>query len=96
MNILFKFQLLKVNPTKLREALTSRTIEARGDVVNTPLDIEQAQYARDALAKAIYDKHFSWLVARLNASLAPKSYDARSSVIGILDIYGFEIFPKNR
>ncbi|PZC85823.1 hypothetical protein B5X24_HaOG215185 [Helicoverpa armigera] len=87
--------LLKVNSSKLREVLTSRTIDARGDVVCTPLDLEQAQYARDALAKAIYDKHFSWLVSRLNASLAPKDKDTRSSVIGILDIYGFEIFPKN-
>ncbi|CAK1580610.1 unnamed protein product [Parnassius mnemosyne] len=87
--------LLKVNVLKLREVLTSRTIDARGDVVNTPLDLEQSQYARDALAKAIYDKHFSWLVSRLNASLAPKERDPRASVIGILDIYGFEIFPKN-
>ncbi|KOB70729.1 Uncharacterized protein OBRU01_14903, partial [Operophtera brumata] len=87
--------LLKINPTKLREALTSRTIDARGDVVSTPLDLEQAQYARDALAKAMYDKHFSWLVSRINASLTPREKDARSSVIGILDIYGFEIFPKN-
>ncbi|KAF9795843.1 hypothetical protein SFRURICE_003305 [Spodoptera frugiperda] len=88
-------ELLKVDSTKLKEVLTSRTISARGDVVNTPLDLEQAQYARDALAKAIYDKHFSWLVSRLNASLAPKDKDSQSSVIGILDIYGFEIFPKN-
>lgn len=85
-----------MDSTKLKEVLTSRTISARGDVVNTPLDLEQAQYARDALAKAIYDKHFSWLVSRLNASLAPKDKDSQSSVIGILDIYGFEIFPKNR
>ncbi|XP_060803259.1 unconventional myosin IC isoform X1 [Amyelois transitella] len=88
-------ELLKVNATRLREVLTSRTIDARGDVVSTPLDLEQSQYARDALAKAMYDKHFSWLVSRLNASLAPKDQDARASVIGILDIYGFEIFPKN-
>ncbi|CAH0715296.1 unnamed protein product, partial [Brenthis ino] len=88
-------ELLKVNTSKLREALISRTIEARGDVVTTPLDLDQAKYARDALAKAIYDKHFSWLVSRLNSSLAPKEKDPRSSVIGILDIYGFEIFPKN-
>ncbi|XP_041978800.1 unconventional myosin IC isoform X2 [Aricia agestis] len=88
-------ELLKVNITKLREALTSRTIDARGDVVTTPLDLEQAKYARDALAKAIYDKHFSWLVSRLNSSLTPKEKDPRASVMGILDIYGFEIFPKN-
>ncbi|XP_026327271.1 myosin-IB [Hyposmocoma kahamanoa] len=88
-------ELLQVDPTKLCEALTSRTIEARGDVVNTPLDQEQARYARDALAKAIYDRHFSWLVSRLNTSLDPKEKDPRASVMGILDIYGFEIFPKN-
>ncbi|XP_026725163.1 myosin-IB isoform X1 [Trichoplusia ni] len=88
-------ELLKVNASKLREVLTNRTINARGDVVSTPLDLEQAQYARDALAKAIYDKHFSWLVSRLNASLAPQNKETQSSVIGILDIYGFEIFPKN-
>ncbi|KAL4707231.1 hypothetical protein ACJJTC_008218 [Scirpophaga incertulas] len=88
-------ELLKVNSVKLREALTSRTISARGDVVNTPLDLEQAHYARDALAKAVYDKLFSWLVARINSALVPAEPDSRSSVIGILDIYGFEIFPKN-
>lgn len=88
--------LLKVDLNTLREALTSRTIDAQGDVVNTPLDLEQAQYARDALAKAIYDRHFSWLVSRLNSSLAPpNANDSRDSVMGILDIYGFEIFPKN-
>lgn len=81
---------------ELREALTSRTIEARDDVVTTPLDVEQAQYARNALAKATYDKLFSWLVSRVNSSLAPKEKDPRAAVIGILDIYGFEIFPKNR
>lgn len=89
-------QLLKIDAGKLREVLTSRTIDARGDVVSTPLDLEQAQYARDALAKAMYDKHFSWLVSRINSALTPRQKDARSSVIGILDIYGFEIFPKNR
>ncbi|XP_059052056.1 unconventional myosin IC isoform X1 [Achroia grisella] len=88
-------ELLQVDVTKLREVLTSRTIEARTDIVNTPLEVEQAHYARDALAKAIYGKHFNWLVSRLNASLQPKDKAAMSSVIGILDIYGFEIFPKN-
>ncbi|GBP21052.1 Myosin-IB [Eumeta japonica] len=88
-------ELLKVKEEQLRAALTSRTIEARGDVVGTPLDLAQAQYARDALAKAVYDRLFSWLVSKLNTSLAPRSRDARDSVIGILDIYGFEIFPKN-
>lgn len=54
-----------------------------------------AIYARDALAKAIYDRLFTWIVDCLNNSLKSKD-DRRMQVMGILDIYGFEIFDKNR
>lgn len=87
-------KLLGVDPRQLGAAFTHRTIEARGDVVTTPLNRDLAIYARDALAKAVYDRMFSWLVARLNASLQPKD-GRRHVVMGILDIYGFEIFKKN-
>jgi myosin-1 len=54
-----------------------------------------AIYARDALAKAIYERLFTWLVIRLNTSLQPKE-SQKKEVMGILDIYGFEIFERNR
>lgn len=78
----------------MKEALTHRTIETILDVVTTPLNRELAIYARDALAKAVYDRLFSWLVTRLNDSLQPTT-ERKNSVMGILDIYGFEIFEKN-
>lgn len=62
--------------------------------MTTPLNRDLAIYARDALAKAVYDRMFSWLVARLNSSLQPKEH-RKNNVMGILDIYGFEIFKKN-
>ncbi|XP_030750397.1 unconventional myosin IC isoform X1 [Sitophilus oryzae] len=86
--------LLNCDREKLRLSLTQRTIETIRDVVTTPLDRELAVYARDALAKAVYDRLFTWLVKRINSSLQP-SDARRNSVIGILDIYGFEIFEKN-
>lgn len=55
-----------------------------------------AIYARDALAKAIYDRLFTWLVTRINASLhTSKTSNNKHNVMSILDIYGFEIFGKN-
>ena len=81
--------------SKLDRAFTHRTIDARGDVVTSPLSREMAIYARDALAKAIYDRLFTWLVVRLNTSLQSKQ-GRKTEVMGILDIYGFEIFDRNR
>lgn len=89
-----RLQLLGCDARQLSDALVSRTIEARGDVVTTPLSKELAVYARDALAKAVYDRLFTWLVHRLNRSLQPP-VSARGAVMGILDIYGFEVFDKN-
>lgn len=76
--------------------MTHRTIDARGDVVTSPLNRDLAIYARDALAKAVYDRLFSWLVRRINASLhSSRSHRNKNRVMGILDIYGFEIFQRN-
>nr|WEL12766.1 myosin class I B [Halisarca dujardinii] len=87
-------KLLQCPPDQLASSLTHRTLEARGDVVRTELSTEQAYYGRDAFAKAIYERVFLWLVERLNSSLENKSR-VRKNVIGILDIYGFEIFKLN-
>lgn len=96
-NTLFKIvlQLLGCDEDKIKSAFTNRTIEARGDQVTSPLSREMAIYARDALAKAIYDRLFTWLVTRLNKSLHTNRPSAKNAVMGILDIYGFEIFKKN-
>ena len=88
-------QLLGCEARKLDRAFTHRTIDAKGDVVTSPLSRDMAIYARDALAKAVYDRLFTWLVTRLNTSLQPKECP-KKEVIGILDIYGFEIFERNR
>lgn len=87
-------KLLNCDNEKLKLSLTQRTIETIRDVVTTPLDRELAIYARDALAKAVYDRLFTWLVKRVNSSLQPLD-PRRNTVMGILDIYGFEIFEKN-
>ncbi|EGW15059.1 Myosin-Ib, partial [Cricetulus griseus] len=56
--------------------------------------VAQAYYARDALAKNLYSRLFSWLVNRINESIKAQT-KVRKKVMGVLDIYGFEIFEEN-
>lgn len=90
--------LLEVESVHVNKALTLRVVETsrggrRGSVYDVPLNCTQAIAVRDALAKAIYNNLFDWIVERVNASL--KARGAAAHTIGILDIYGFEIFEKN-
>ncbi|XP_063795200.1 unconventional myosin-Ih [Pseudophryne corroboree] len=87
-------KLLGVPVSILQEALTHRKIEARSEQVLSPLNLELAYYARDALAKAMYGRSFNWLINKLNGSLANKE-PPKKTVIGLLDIYGFEVFETN-
>jgi len=52
-----------------------------------------AEYSRDALAKGIFSRIFDWLVAKVNSTMEISS---KGKSIGILDIYGFEIFERNQ
>ena len=94
----FAAYLLEVESHHLNKALTIRIVETsrggrRGSVYDVPLNIVQATAVRDALSKALYFNLFDWIVTRLNKSL--KARGAVSNTVGILDIYGFEIFEKN-
>lgn len=91
-------KILGISEDTLKHSLTHRTIDARGDLVTSPLDRDLSFYARDALAKAVYTRLFDWLVARINKSLQTSSSLSRANnnhVMGILDIYGFEVFQTN-
>ncbi|XP_067340977.1 unconventional myosin-Ih isoform X2 [Channa argus] len=87
-------KLLGIPAQVLEHGLTHRKIEAKAEEVFTPFSVDHAVYARDALAKAIYGRTFNWLVSKLNESLANKD-SSRKTVIGLLDIYGFEVFTLN-
>ncbi|XP_042230048.1 unconventional myosin-XV-like [Homarus americanus] len=81
--------LLQIDDVGIKRALTTKITEARNERVFTPLNIDQALDARDAVAKALYSSLFSWLVRRINQIIHKGS---RKTHISILDIFGFEIF----
>lgn len=61
-------------------------------------NVEQAEHGRDALAKAIYDRLFTWIIRRINKAILVPGTEVQKrfhKVIGVLDIYGFEIFDTN-
>ncbi|RYP04295.1 hypothetical protein DL764_004558 [Monosporascus ibericus] len=90
----FLAYLLEVTPAALVKGITIRILTPRsGEVIESPANTAQANATRDALAMAIYYNLFDWIVGRINQSL--QSRQATSNNIGILDIYGFEIFEKN-
>ncbi|XP_028846453.1 unconventional myosin-Ib isoform X5 [Denticeps clupeoides] len=87
-------ELLGIEQSVLERAFSFRTVEAKMEKVSTTLNVAQAYYARDALAKNLYSRLFSWLVNRINESIKAQS-KTRKKVMGVLDIYGFEIFEDN-
>ncbi|XP_056280547.1 unconventional myosin-Ib isoform X5 [Pseudoliparis swirei] len=87
-------ELLGVEQSVLERAFSYRTVEAKLEKVSTTLNVAQAYYARDALAKNLYSRLFSWLVTRINESIKAQT-KGRHKVMGVLDIYGFEIFEEN-
>ncbi|NXU28371.1 MYO1A protein, partial [Thalassarche chlororhynchos] len=87
-------ELIGLDPSMLERALCSRTVKARDETVLTTLSVPQGYYGRDALAKNIYSRLFDWLVNRINTSIQVKPGKQRK-VMGVLDIYGFEIFQDN-
>jgi myosin I len=81
--------------------MTSRYINAGGKEQLTYLNVEKARYTRDAFAKALYSRLFDWIVGRINQSLSTQNIKSQAITeknvksIGVLDIYGFEIFETN-
>uniref|UniRef100_A0A146M4P3 Myosin-IA n=1 Tax=Lygus hesperus TaxID=30085 RepID=A0A146M4P3_LYGHE len=88
-------RLLQVTENELCTALTERVIAARGEVMQKMHTSVEAEYGRDALAKAIYDRLFSWIVKKVNSAIEAQEKTYRATVIGVLDIYGFEVFEAN-
>uniref|UniRef100_A0A8C4NWF7 Unconventional myosin-VI n=1 Tax=Dicentrarchus labrax TaxID=13489 RepID=A0A8C4NWF7_DICLA len=90
-------ELLGLEEEDLRVSLTTRVMlttagGAKGTVIKVPLKVEQANNARDALAKAVYSRLFDHVVTRVNQCFP---FDSSANFIGVLDIAGFEYFEHN-
>ncbi|KAM8723613.1 unconventional myosin-XV [Acanthopagrus schlegelii] len=85
-------ELLQISPEALQKAITYKVTETMRDKIFTPLTVESAVDARDAVAKILYSLLFHWLTERINAQVYPRQH---ALSISILDIYGFEDLAFN-
>ncbi|XP_062324377.1 unconventional myosin-VI-like isoform X3 [Osmerus eperlanus] len=90
-------ELLGLDEGDLQVSLTTRVMlttagGAKGTVIKVPLKVEQANNARDALAKAVYSRLFDHVVTRVNQCFP---FESSANFIGVLDIAGFEYFEHN-
>jgi myosin heavy subunit len=90
-----------VSAAALEKAITQDTLVVRGESMEVHLEPVNAQSACDTLAKAIYGRMFDWLVQTINVQMLADSKDGagrtgkKKLFIGILDIFGFEVFQEN-
>ncbi|XP_075934512.1 myosin IEb [Anarhichas minor] len=88
--------LLGIPQDGLCSKLTSRIMDSKWggktESIAVTLNTEQACFSRDALSKALYTRLFDFLVDCVNKAIQK---DQEVLNIGVLDIYGFEIFQRN-
>eukprot|EP00076_Gallus_gallus_P011451 XP_004948778.2 unconventional myosin-Va [Gallus gallus] len=85
--------LLGIEEAQVTRWLCHRKLVTAGETYMKPLSRQQALDCRDALAKHMYGQVFRWMTSRVNRAL--RSPEGHHTSIGILDIYGFEMFNLN-
>ncbi|KAM7024461.1 myosin-IIIb-like isoform 1-T1 [Acridotheres tristis] len=86
-----------VQEDELLKCLICTTSVTRGEQIQRFHTQQQAEDARDSIAKVAYGRVFDWIVCKINELLAENvDPEVELREIGILDIFGFENFTVNR
>jgi len=96
-------RLLSVDSETLKYCLSHKVITPQGvqqaggrkrSVTVKNLNHEQARVAAASLAQALYSSMFNFIISQINSAVVPPA--GMSLSIGLLDIFGFEIFTVNK
>ncbi|XP_009984248.1 PREDICTED: unconventional myosin-VIIa-like, partial [Tauraco erythrolophus] len=86
-----------VQEEELLKCLICTMSVTRGEQIQRFHTQQQAEDARDSIAKVAYGRVFGWIVCKINELLAENvDPEVELREIGILDIFGFENFAVNR
>ena len=85
-------QLLHIDQNSLKNVLLFKKIKIQNEIITKSLKENESYDIRNTLTKIIYNSLFDWLVEKINQSI---NVHKSNYFIGILDIFGFEIFDTN-
>lgn len=86
-------ELLFVDYEELVYRILKKETKVGNNMVEGPRTFREADMIIKSIAKHVYDQLFAWLVRYLNREIAPSK--GFSGFIGMLDIFGFEVFELN-
>ncbi|CAG0891319.1 unnamed protein product [Darwinula stevensoni] len=87
-------KLVDLEPAAIVKGITTKTIIIQNEPTVSNLAYRDAVDVRDALAKGIYVRLFVWIVGKINSVIIHPEAES-CSLIGLLDIFGFENFNHN-
>lgn len=80
------------NYAQVEQGMESSVKQFGKDFITTRLKRKEAITACQSLARSVYNQLFKWIISRLNTLIELDHVDL---FIGMLDIFGFEIFEQN-
>ena len=107
-NLKVAANLLRINPAALEKSFIFKTRDVGKQIIESPMQKADCEFARETLAKDLFEKLFIWLVKKLNFTIMPpedlgnlqnnvdiSKLEATRFTIGLLDIFGFEVLKIN-
>ncbi|KAM3143890.1 hypothetical protein pb186bvf_003941 [Paramecium bursaria] len=86
-----------IDQTQLDKVICHKQAMFQNKPIEKDNGLVAALSAKDSLAKYIYNKLFDWLIFKVNSALTQIDQKQDSKYwIGILDIFGFEIFEDSK
>ncbi|ETW05324.1 hypothetical protein, variant [Aphanomyces invadans] len=82
-----------VSADSLEDMFTFKSLTINRSEMRVPLTAAQGEKVLHSVVRCVYDNIFTWLVEKVNRGI--HNPRRASQTIGILDIYGFEIFQEN-
>ncbi|ETV78586.1 hypothetical protein, variant [Aphanomyces astaci] len=86
-------KLMGVSADSLEDMFTFKSLTINRSEMRVPLTAAQGEKVLHSVVRCVYDNIFTWLVEKVNKGIHNPS--RASQTVGILDIYGFEIFHEN-